>query len=138
MARPLTSEQRAVLDLLLSRDFPGSAELRRQAERVETGGSSCKCGCPSFSLIADRALPAADIAYGDRMVSEAHGPDPAGNPIGVLLFTEDGYLAEVEVFGYTDEFGGLPRAESLRLSEWSEPDAHGTRWLLNDDTDAEP
>lgn len=121
-----------MLDLLLSRDFPGRSELARQAETVRTGGSSCSCGCPSFSLLADRTLPAANVDYADRMVSDAHGIDPAGNLVGVLLFTKDGYLDDVEIYGVEDiTFAGLPRPESLTLDEWSEPDKSGFRWLLN-------
>jgi hypothetical protein len=130
--RPLDSDQRALLDFLLSRDFPGRAELVRQAETVLTAGSSCSCGCPSFSLVADRALPAAAVSYADRMVSDAHGTDPGGNEVGVLLFTEDGYLFDVEIYGIAgDDFAGLPRPDSLKLSEWSEPDDQGTSRLLN-------
>ena len=130
-ARPLDSDQRALLDFLLSRDFPGRAELVRQAKTVLTAGSSCSCGCPSYSLVADRALLAAAVSYADRMVSDAHGTDPGGNEVGVLLFTEDGYLFDVEIYGVGDDFAGLPRPDSLKLSEWSERDDHGTRRLLN-------
>ena len=130
--RPLTSEERAVLEVLLSREFPGHAELVAQAASVRTGGSSCSCGCPSFSLIPDRALPPAPVAQ--RMVSDAHGDDPGGNRVGVLLFVDDGYLSEVEIYDVMCEdrgFAGLPDANGLRLSEWSEPNEFGTRWLRN-------
>ena len=30
-----------------------------------------------------------------------------------------------------DGFGGLPSADSLKLSEWSEPNEYGTRWLID-------
>ena len=131
-AQPLRSDERALLDLLLSRDFPGRGELVRRAETVRTGGLSCSCGCPSFTLIADRSLPAAPVAYADRMVSDAHGTDPDGNEVGVLLFTEDGYLSEVEVYNVQgDDYGGLPQPDSLKLSEWSEPNESGVRHLLN-------
>jgi hypothetical protein len=121
-----------VLDVLLSRDFPGRAELAQQAETVRTGGSACSCGCPSFSLIADRTLPAANVSYANRMVSDAHGTDPAGNAVGVLLFTDEGYLDDVEIYSVESiTFAGLPRPETLTLDEWSEPDANGTRWLQN-------
>lgn len=130
--RPLTSAERAVLDLLLSRELPGRTELVAQAASVRTGGSSCSCGCPSFSLIADRALPPAPVTQ--RMVSDAHGEDPGGNVVGVLLFVDDGYLSEVEVYDMMCEdkgFAGLPHADELTLSEWSEPNEQGTRWLQN-------
>jgi hypothetical protein len=49
-----------------------------------------------------------------------------------LLFVVDGYLAELEVFGYeSSDFAGLPRPESLKISEWGEPDDNGIRRLLN-------
>jgi hypothetical protein len=115
---------------LLDREFPGRTELAAQAESVMTAGTSCSCGCPSFSLTPRRSLPRADVEQ--RMVSDAHGSDPGGNAVGVLLFTEDGYLREVEVYSTTgDGFDGLPQPRSLQLSNWSEPDERGTRWLMN-------
>lgn len=66
------------------------------------------------------------------MVSDAHGTDPGENQVGVLLFVDDGYLSEVEVYSTTgDGFAGLPHPESLKLSEWTEPNEHGTRTLRN-------
>jgi hypothetical protein len=119
-----------VLASLLARDFAGRDVLVRQAETVKTGGSSCDCGCPSFSLVPDKSLPAAPEA--GHMVSDAHGLDPAGNSIGVLLFVKDGYLDDVEIFGYEGStFAGLPVPSALKLSEWSEPDRSGTRYLTN-------
>jgi hypothetical protein len=119
-----------VLASLLARDFAGRDVLVRQAETVKTGGSSCDCGCPSFSLVPDKSLPAAPEA--GHMVSDAHGLDPAGNSIGVLLFVKDGYLDDVEIFGYEGStFAGLPVPSALKLSEWSKPDRSGTRYLTN-------
>jgi hypothetical protein len=100
-----------LLNFLLSRDLPGWAELVAQAETVLTGGLSCNCGCPSFSLVADRSLPPAAVAEG--MVSDAHGTDPGGNKVGVLLFTEDGYLSLLEVYSAGESrFDGLPQPDS--------------------------
>ena len=67
-----------------------------------------------------------------RMPTDAHGTDSGGNEVGVLLFVDDGYLAEVEVYSFgEDEFAGLPDASALKLSEWSAPDSAGMRQLLN-------
>jgi hypothetical protein len=64
------------------------------------------------------------------MVSDAHGTDPGGNAIGVLLFVED--LCEVEVYSVEgDGLSELPSSTELTLSEWSDPDGGGTRRLLN-------
>jgi hypothetical protein len=66
------------------------------------------------------------------MVSDAHGLDPGGNSIGVLLFVKDGYLDDVEIYSNEgSNFAGLPVASALKLSEWSEPDPSGARYLTN-------
>lgn len=129
-ARNLTADERAILDLLLTREFAGRDSLLVQAATVQTMGLCCTCGCPSFSLKPDTALAAAEVA--ERMPSDAHGTDPGGNLVGVLLFVDDGYLSEVEVFNYEGtDFAGLPDTSALKLSEWSEPNETGGRHLLN-------
>ena len=66
------------------------------------------------------------------MPSDAHGTDPGGNEIGVLLWVDDGYLFDVEVFSYEgSEFAGLPDPSALKLSQWSAADDAGSRHLLN-------
>jgi hypothetical protein len=66
------------------------------------------------------------------MASDAHGTDPGGNMVGVLLFVKDGYLDEVEIYSVTDDgFAGLPHVNALKLSEWSHPNERGTRSLIN-------
>jgi hypothetical protein len=114
----------------MTRPFPGRDALVKQAKTVRTTGLSCTCGCPSFSLQPDRTLQVAEVA--DRMPSDAHGTDPGGNEIGVLLWVDDGYLFDVEVFSHEEsKFGGLPNSRALKLSKWSEPDDAGSRQLLN-------
>jgi hypothetical protein len=128
--RELTPDERGILDLLLTRTFAGREALLEQAKTVQTTGLSCTCGCPSFSLKPDRALAAAEVAH--RMPSDAHGPDPGGNEIGVLLWVDDGYLFDVEIFSYGGAgFAGLPDPSTLKLSKWSEPDDAGSHHLLN-------
>lgn len=53
MARPLDEREREMLDVLLSLEAPGIAELREQAAtaRVER---RCECGCASVDLDVDR------------------------------------------------------------------------------------
>jgi hypothetical protein len=128
--RPLNASERRLLDVLLTRDFPGRDELRLQAQTVQTTGRSCGCGCPTFALVADRALPPARVK--EHMVSDAHGNDPAGHPVGVLLFVKDGYLSEIEVYSVTGaDIAGLPEGGALTLSEWSEWTDRGESHLLN-------
>lgn len=97
---------------------------------MRTEGPSCACGCPSFTLVPDRSLPAAEVE--DVVPIEAHGIDPAGNSVGVLLFVQDGYLSEVEVFSFEgSKFAGLPDPGNVRITQWSAPDEVGARYVLN-------
>lgn len=130
MLRPRTRPKRALHELLLTRDFVGAHELRLQAEEVRTGGLSCDCGCASFSLRPDVSKAPSPVS--ERVPTEAHGTDPEGNRVGVLLFVDAGYLSEVEIVGFEGTpTGGLPLPASLTLSEWSAHDSSGTRHLLN-------
>ncbi len=128
--RELTARERGVLDLLLTRPFPGREALLEQAKTVRTSGLSCTCGCPSFSLKPDLSLPAAKVI--DRVPSDAHGSDPGGSEVGVLLFADDGYLSGVEIHDWDGSgYAGLPDPSALKLSVWSEPNVAGARHLLN-------
>lgn len=129
--RELSDAERSLLDFLLTKLFPGREALLRQSETVRTTGSSCGCGCPSFSLVPDRSVPAADVP--ERVPTDAHGLDPGGNSIGVLLFVDDGYLSEVEIVSHkgVSTFAGLPEPAALKISKWSERDSRGRRHLLN-------
>jgi hypothetical protein len=126
--RALTHNERAVLDLLLTRSFDGRDALVAQARTAETNGLSCDCGCPSFSLVPDRKLP--ESAFRSGVASDAHGTDPGGNDVGVLLWAEDGYLVNVEVYSFLGDFAGLPDHAALKLSQWSDRDSSGARRLL--------
>ena len=66
------------------------------------------------------------------MPSDAHGSDPGGNSIGVLLFVKEGYLSQVEVYSNEgSKFEGTPDPDALKLSEWSVRDKNGSKRLLN-------
>jgi len=66
------------------------------------------------------------------MASDAHGFDPGGNSIGILLFVKDGYLDDLEIYSNEGStFAGLPVPSALKLSEWSEPGRSVTRYLTN-------
>jgi hypothetical protein len=119
MSRPLTNDELALLELLLTREFPGRDALVEQAKTARWGGPGCTCGCPSYLLEVHRTLPAAAVE--ERMVSDAHGNEPGGNFVGILLFVEDGYLSEVEVYGYEDfAWAGLPLLDTVKLDDWVE------------------
>jgi hypothetical protein len=55
-----------------------------------------------------------------------------GNAIGVLLFVDEGYLSQVEVYANEDpaHWGGIPASGEVKLSEWEET-APGSYRLAN-------
>jgi len=107
--RPLSARERLMLDLLLSSDFAGVAELREQARSALVVGR-CDCGCPSVDLQAVVAAPAARLA--SRLVPSELEVVPVGDkpPGQVILLADDGRLS---CLGYVF-FGQTP-------AEWPDP-----------------
>ena len=92
--RPLTTTERALLDVLLDDEFAGAAELRVQARRA-TASTGCECGCVTIDLHVPDDVPVS--AAGTAPV-EGTVVDADGEPIGaVLLYVEQGRLAGLEV-----------------------------------------
>ena len=129
--RELTDAERNIVQFMLCEPFPGRDELLRQAETVRTTGASCDCGCPSFGLAPDTSLAPAHVL--ERVPVSASGRDPGGTLVGVLLFVDDGYMSNLEVFsaGGASTFAGVPEPAALTVDEWSEADEQGAQYLLN-------
>ena len=84
-----------VLQALLERDFPGSAELRRQLnetriERAEAAGS------PALLFHFDHVVTAAPVVQ--RIPVEGHWGDKAGARVHCLLHVVGGVMKELEFF----------------------------------------
>ena len=88
-SRPLTHRERAVLDALLSADFPGVEALRAEAEDVEVVGG-CGCGCPSIDF---RKEPGVGLHI--RVNAAIAG----GSYDGLFLFTIQDHLGGIEYVG---------------------------------------
>lgn len=97
--RPLTEQERAILDFLLAADVQGTAELRRQAEGARA--QRWHCGCASIDLLVDRTrAPRAPVET--RPAIEAHSIEQE-DPLGLfdlLLWVDDGWLSAVEIVEY--------------------------------------
>ena len=101
MHRPLTPGESAVLGALLSADFHGAPELRRQAATAVVIGGS-ECGCPSIELSVPDAEPTAPLPDGLAPIElriSPIGSEPTGD---VILFLRDGRLSYLEYVYYTD------------------------------------
>ncbi len=111
--RPLTQNERALVDGLLAQSFEGVEALREQAKNLLAGTTpACTCGCGTIDLLpqgdAPRSHATSPVASGGAVRDEA-GAEVGG----LLLFLEDGRLASLEVYSY-DEPLPLPSAERVR------------------------
>jgi hypothetical protein len=93
-SRPLTTREREVLKVLLSVDFPGVDNLRRQANEVLVVGQ-CGCGCPSVDFQRGRGL-------GMAIRVNAGLPDSYD---GLFLYTVED-LGRGEILGGIEWVGG--------------------------------
>ena len=108
--RPLSPDEKALLEFVLSADFPGCVELRNQVELVEVVGT-CKCGCGTLDFQIN----------GDAVRSTARSPIPAeadsdSPPLNVLIFLQYGLLSSLELVFYDDRKPRLfPKPSELKL-----------------------
>jgi hypothetical protein len=111
--RPLTSRERAILDLLLAADFPAAEALREQAKAVEVIGI-CGCGCPSIDFVTGRGLGMS------TRVNAVHN----GSNDGLFLWTiEEESLGEllggIEWVGVSDsDPEELPDPAEITVTDW--------------------
>lgn len=114
--RPLTPHERAILDLLLGGDFPGAAELRVQAERVQVV-ARCGCGCDSYDVgLTDPDVPRADFPNGP-IPQELAVTDPDGTYYGsIIMLAHNGVLSYLDFHTWDDRpLTGLPPVEHLSV-----------------------
>jgi hypothetical protein len=110
--RPLSAEERALIEFLLSVEFPGRDELRDQLDRVEVIGI-CECGCGTVNLNVTGAPV--------RAATESLIPAEAmAEGLDVLLFARDGLLSSLE-FVFYDDNGPEPFPKPSDLRLWMRP-----------------
>jgi hypothetical protein len=112
--RPLSAEERLMLDLVLSSDFAGVDELREQVtSAVVVGG--CDCGCPSVDLRARHGASAAGLD--SRLVPSELEVMPAGDelPAQVILFADNGRLSYLEYVFFGETPAKWPDPSRVRV-----------------------
>jgi hypothetical protein len=99
--RPLTPREKAVLDLLLSVDYPGVNELREQAGEAVVVGT-CDCGCPTFTVAvpADSPRTTSNPTHRTAPVELRVRPVADEPEAEVILFLDDGRISSVEYVSY--------------------------------------
>lgn len=99
--RPLNEDERSVLDLLLSVEFDGVAELREQA-RAATVVDRCSCGCPSVQLAVHPDAPKSSCRQRLSPVEAEIAPADDEAPGEVMMFLSEGRLSYMELVYYGD------------------------------------
>ena len=112
--RPLTPGEREVLRAVVVAGAPKDerllAALLAQVEAAQVTGPSCTCGCASVGVTVNPAdAPPAPLA---ELSADAVEGDWA---VGFRVLLRDGYLDDVEFYGYGDTHNSAwPPAELIR------------------------
>ena len=102
--RALTDREREILEMLLSVEAPGIAELRAQVPYVEA--ARWNCGCASFNLKVDRERAArSSIVARPAVQALSRERDEVNGTFDLLLWVDDGWLDGVEIVDYVDRHG---------------------------------
>jgi len=110
--RPLSKDERALIEFLLSAEFRGRDELRDQLDHVEVVGI-CECGCGSIDLNVTGAPVRSPTE--SLIPSEAHTEG-----LDVLVFARGGVLSLLELVFYDDNAPRpFPKPTDLKL--WMRP-----------------
>jgi hypothetical protein len=96
--RPPNGEERAILDFLLSIEFPGRDALSKQAGHARVVGR-CHCGCATVNLAVDRDSVGPAQVVG-RTPVDAMAREEGW---GLILFVDDGYLSSLEIYSAAEE-----------------------------------
>jgi hypothetical protein len=128
VTRALASDERAILRVLLTKEFEGRDEIEAQLASVTVEPIP---GDPiSLRLRVAKDAPRATVR--SRVPTDAFGYDAAGNLVGILLHILDGYANELEFFAAESDLRpGLPVPDTVKIGEWSEPDSSGLRVMQN-------
>jgi hypothetical protein len=114
--RELSTDESALAEFLLSVEFPGRDELRKQLRFAQVTGP-CEYGCGTILIRVNDATGKAVTT--ERVVVEAYGKG-----VDVLMLVRDGTLSSVEIVDHGDARPlRYPRPKELTL--WVPPPRAG-------------
>jgi hypothetical protein len=115
LPRPLLPEERATLMAILTHaDFDGRDALVTQARTAQVD-SYCGCGCATVGLEVDRTTPPAVNAR-SPIPNGAGVFDADGEEVGgIIVFLDDGYLCNLEIYSWDDPIAPFPALHRLSL-----------------------
>lgn len=115
--RDLNGDERALIERLLSNDFPGRSGLAVQLAKAKVA-YECECGCPS--IILELSPDAVTASVLQRVPVEAETLDFDGMGIHALLHTANGFLRELEIFREdSGPINSLPPAPAWRVTAFN-------------------
>ena len=108
--RPLTHEERALVQWMLQHGEPGTETFLQQLDEAVVSGG-CGCGCASIDFqIADRHP---DRQQGMTILSDyLFGPESP--PFGAFLFAYGDTLGGLDIYGFGTATDRLPTPGELR------------------------
>jgi hypothetical protein len=108
--RPLTTDERILLEWLVSNGSPSAAKYAPQIIRVSVV-NRCTCGCPTIDLAVDGE----HVDGGSEVIADFVGKSPEGIQVGVILHCRGGQISELEVYpiGEVTRVFGLPCPDAL-------------------------
>jgi hypothetical protein len=108
--RPLTTDERILLEWLIAHGSPSAAKFAPQISRVSVV-SRCTCGCPTIDLAVDGKR----VGGGSELIADFVGKLPEGIQVGVILHCRGGQISELEVYAIDEIKGvfGLPCPDAL-------------------------
>jgi len=115
----MTDTETSLLRALLSQDFDGADDLRRQAANVRVV-SSCDCGCGSLGFVGENQLrpprsSPAQLAPVQGTIVARYGEELGG----LLLFVRDGLLDDFEVYSVGQHPLPMPASVYVRWVDLS-------------------
>ncbi len=111
--RPLTKEEKTLLEWLISNGNSGAKQYASQIVNVSVVGA-CTCGCPAVDLaVGDREQRKAAPSH---ILADSLGKTPDGIEVGVILHAREGEISELEIYAILDVNRpfNLPTIESLK------------------------
>ncbi len=110
--RSLTQRERDVVRYLLEPDFPGAADLRKQAGLALVSGESGHC--PTINFVVDREHSPRAAIRADVIVetTNKHRYD-SDDWVELLLFLDNGWLSSLELVHYVNIPSELPAVTEL-------------------------
>jgi hypothetical protein len=116
--RPLTTDERILLQWLIANGSPSAAKYAPQIPRVSVV-SRCTCGCPTIDLAVDGK----HVGGSSELVADFVGKSPEGIQVGVILHCRSGQISELEVYAIDEVKGvfGLPCPDALVALGDAEP-----------------